>query len=395
MNHLKDSIQKLTNEYHPKNVAIRRYLHQNPELSFQEHQTAKRIEEELTSLGIPVFTGVGGTGVIGLIEGGKPGKTIGIRAELDALPVNETTGVDFASSIPGVMHACGHDIHMANLTGAARVLNDLKADLQGIVLLVYQPGEELLPGGALRIIESEVFRNHKPQVMIGLHILPELSMGKVGFHSGPYMASGDEIYINVKGKGGHAALPHTYNNPIPIASQLIVALQQGVHPNLESDTPSILAFGRFIASGATNVIPDEVKIEGTFRTMDEHWRLQAHQKIKRIVKDVAEGNGASCEVEIRKGYPSVVNNPEYTDLLVQLSSELIGEHNVIDLPVRMTTDDFAYYSQQIPSVYFRVGVKNEGEEPKSLHSGNLLVNDNVLKHSVAITAWLVASLLSK
>jgi len=385
----------LTADDFPALVSRRRHLHKYPELSFHEHETAKRIAKELESIGIPTFSGIAVTGVIGVIEGAKPGKTIGIRAELDALPIDEKTNLDYASANPGVMHACGHDIHMANLIGAAKVLWELRNEISGKILLIFQPGEELLPGGAKSIMESEVFKQNQPDMMMGLHILPELPIGKVGFRAGPYMASGDEIYVKVGGKGGHAALPQTYNNPIPIASQIIVALQQGVKPKDNSEISSILAFGKVEAKGATNVIPNEVAIEGTFRTMDEEWRRFAHKEIERIATTVAESFGATCEVEIKKGYPSLINDPELTNCALSLSREILGDQNVVELPLRMTTDDFAYYSLQIPSVYFRLGVGIEGKETESLHSSSLNVDDNVLKQSVGVTVWLTINILSK
>jgi amidohydrolase len=262
------------------------------------------------------------------------------------------------------------------------------------VLLVFQPGEELLPGGALKIIESEVFKKNMPDIMLGLHILPELQSGVIGFRPGAYMASGDEIYLNVKGKGGHAALPHTFIDPVLIASHIIVGLQQIASRKGPSDIPTVLSFGKISSNGANNVIPDEVQIEGTFRTMNEEWRAKAHQEIVRISTGIATSMGGECVVEIRNGYPSLSNNPKLTNLASQLAKEYYDENTVVELPLRMTTDDFAYYAKEIPSVYFRVGSGFPDKEVMNLHSGKLEVNEYVLEHSAGFSAWLIYNMLS-
>ena len=394
MSNLKENINQLSNKYFQQIVDLRHYLHLNPELSFKEFETSKRIAEELKRIGIPTFTGIGGTGVIGFIEGATPGKTIGIRAELDALPILENTGLPFTSKNPGAMHACGHDVHMASLVGTANLLWQLRNEIKGNVLLIFQPGEELLPGVAKEIIGSEVFLKNKPDFMLGLHIQPDLPFGYAGFRTGPYMASGDEIYLTVKGKGGHAALQNTYINPITIASEIIVALQQEVAPPKELDIPSVLAFGKFIGNGATNVIPNEVNIEGTFRTMNEKWRADAHRLIETIATRIAKNKNAVCEVEIRNGYPSITNNHELTVRASKLAEEFVCKENVAELPLRMTTDDFAYYSALIPSTYFRIGTMQEKTEPASLHSDKLIVDDSILKISVGLTTWITINLLT-
>lgn len=390
-----ETIKKFSSEYYNQIVALRRYLHRNPELSFNEFKTSKRIAEELISIGIPIYQGIGETGIIGIIEGGKPGQTIGFRAELDALPINEETEHEFSSVSPNIMHACGHDVHMASLLGVARVLWHIRAELKGKVLLVFQPGEELLPGGALKVIESEVFKSNKPDVMLGLHILPELQAGMVGFRPGIYMASGDEIYLTVKGKGGHAALPHTVIDPVLIASHIIVGLQQIASRKGPSDIPTVLSFGKISSNGANNVIPDEVQIEGTFRTMDEDWRAKAHQEIVRIATGIASSMGGECVVEIRNGYPSLSNNPRLTGFASDRAKEYYGESAVVELPIRMTTDDFAHYSKEIPSVYFRVGSGFPDKGVMNLHSGKLEINEHVLEHSSGFSAWLIYSILNK
>lgn len=388
-----ETIRNISTQHIRNVINLRRELHRFPELSFQEVNTAKRIEEELKSIGVPFVTSVNGTGVIGIIEGGSTGKTLAIRAELDALPINEETGLEFSSIYPGVMHACGHDVHMANLIGVAKTLWEIRSKLKGKILLVFQPGEELLPGGALGVIESEVFQNNFPDVMLGLHILPELPLGTVGFKSGFYMASGDEVYITVHGKGGHAALPHTLIDPVLISSHIIVALQQVVSRKGPSSVPSVLSFGKITSNGANNVIPNEVFIEGTFRTMDETWRKKAHQEIEQIATGIAKGMGGECDVEIRQGYPTLFNNPELTRFAADVAEEFLGSERVVELPIRMTTDDFAHYAARIPSVYFRVGAAIEGQS-SSLHSAKLVISEDIFEHSVGLTALIIYSILN-
>ncbi|MFO8023178.1 MAG: M20 family metallopeptidase [Perlabentimonas sp.] len=384
-------IKSLSQQHNQYILGLYRYLHSSPELSFKEFNTSKKIAHELETIGIPVYRVGEGTGVLGIIQGEKPGPTIGFRAELDALPIQETTGLDFASKNPGVMHACGHDVHMANLIGAAKVLWELRHNIHGSILLVFQPGEELLPGGALDIIRSDVFQKNKPDIMMGLHILPEMKTGEVGFRPGPYMASGDEIYLTVKGKGGHAALPHTLIDPVVIASNIVVGLQQIVSRKSPSTVPTVLSFGKFMADGATNVIPDEVHIEGTFRTMDEEWRADAHQTIRALAAGIAKASGGNCIVNIKQGYPSVFNNPGLTSEAQRLAKEYLGDKKVLSLPIRMTTDDFARYALEIPSVYFRIGVGSD--ENSSLHTSNLRINEHVFEQSVGLTAWIITQLL--
>jgi amidohydrolase len=374
-------------------VSLRRYLHQYPELSFQEYKTSNRIAQELQNIGIPHITGIGGTGVIGLIEGSLEGPTIALRAELDALPIQEENINDYTSKLPNVMHACGHDVHMANLIGTSKILWNLRDRVKGKVLLIFQPGEELLPGGAKSIIESNFFQSNKPDIALGLHVLPEMDAGVVGFRPGPYMASGDEVYITVKGKGGHAALPHTLVDPILIASHIIVGLQQLVSRNCPASIPTVLSFGKIIGNGANNIIPSEVNIEGTFRTMDETWRVKAHKLIEEIAAGIAKSMGGDCIVEIRKGYPSLINSPELTHKAIKIAQQYLGKEKVLELPIRMTTDDFGYYAQIVPSVYFRIGVGFPDGNIFSLHNGKFDVNEYVLEHSTGLLAWLTINLL--
>lgn len=392
---LSKRIKQLSIDYNSRIIELYQELHANPELSFQEYGTAARVSRFLEKIGIPYEQGVAETGVVGIIQGGKPGPVIAIRAELDALPVYEKTNLEFTSRNEGVMHACGHDLHMANLLGAAMILNDLRAEINGGVLLVFQPAEELLPGGALDIIQSEIFSDNKPDFMMALHVLPELEAGKVGFRPGPYMASGDEVYIKVKGKGGHAALRNTIIDPIVIASRIVIELQRINQQGVDQNIPTVLSIGKFIAEGATNIIPDEVNMEGTFRTMNEDWRYRVHELIRSISESIATEMGGECLVDIIGGYPSVVNNLELTEMVTSKAATFLGNENVVELPLRMTTDDFAYYSQIIPSVYFRAGVGFPNLTESRLHSGTFVPNTDALETSVALTAWLAMSILNQ
>ncbi len=383
-----DSIKEHSDNLFSLTKGYWHHLHANPEISFNEKQTSTFIAGVLKENNIVVYEHINGNGLIGIIEGPKPGKTIGIRAELDALPINENTNLPFSSSNKGVMHACGHDIHMASLLGAAITINRLKQQLNGKVVLIFESGEEQIPGGAKQIIDSNIFQSNLPDAMLTFHVLPELVAGKAGFREGQYMASGDEIHITVKGKGGHAALPHTTINPILIASRLLLNLKDFIDRETPSHIPSILSFGKIVANGATNVIPDEVLIEGTFRTMEEGWRKDAHLLIEKISKETCQALGGDCHIDIRKGYPSIYNNPEICRQAKFYTQLFLGDSNVIDLDRRMTTDDFAYFSQTIPSVFFRLGVGFDNGDKHQLHRSNFIANEEILKHSSDLLAWL-------
>lgn len=389
MHNLKELIHNLAKEYYPRVVQYRRVIHRNPELSFKEELTSKYIQSILSSEGIEIIPLSTYHSFIAVVVGNGEGKTIGIRAELDALPVMENSNVDFASKNDGVMHACGHDIHMATAIGVALIINRIKKHWSGRVVFVFESGEEQLPGGALSVLESDGFKLVMPDIMLGLHVLPEIEAGMVGFCAGRYMASGDEVYLTVKGKGGHAALPHTLIDPVVIASNIILNLQTIVSRSAPALVPTVLSFGKVEANGATNIIPSEVKIEGTFRTMDEGWRGKAHSLIEMNAIGIAKSMGGNCEVEIRKGYPSVYNNLVLTESAKKLASDLIGPDKVIELEPRMTTDDFAYFSQQIPSVFFRIGVGFPKLEHSQLHSSVFLANEDSLQTSIPLMTWLI------
>ena len=327
-----------------------------------------------------------------MIKGKNPdSRTIALRGDMDALPIQEENTIDYKSMNDGVMHACGHDVHTSCLLGAARILNELKEEWEGTIKLIFQPGEEKLPGGASLMIKEGVLENPRPQNVIGQHVFPELEVGKVGFKSGMYMASADEVYVTVKGKGGHAALPYAVIDPIYIASNIIVSLQQIVSRNARPDIPTVLSFGKIRGEGATNVIPDEVKIEGTFRTMNEEWREKAHIRMKELAEGIAKSMGGECEFEVRKGYPFLVNDEETTRRSKEAAVEYLGKENVVDLNLRMTGEDFAYFSQVAPGCFYRLGVRNEKENITSnLHTPTFNVDEESLKVGMGLMAYIAA-----
>ena len=339
----------------------REHLHQHPELSYQEVETMRFVSEKLTQLGISHETGVGGTGVVALIQSEKNlgNSCIALRADLDALPIIEENEVPYKSKVPGVMHACGHDVHTAILLGAAEILNEIKDDLPFPVKLIFQPGEEKNPGGATYMIRDKVLENPRVDKMYALHVFPDLPVGELGFHAGRYMASCDEIYITVNGKGGHGATPHQCIDPIVIGANIILQLQQLVSRKCDPKIPCVLSFGHFEALGATNIIPSKAILKGTFRTMDENWREQALKLVEQQVRDIAVAHGATVDIEISKGYPCVENDIALTNELAIKAKELIGNDKVHDLPIRLTSEDFAFYSQLVPACFFRLGVRNE------------------------------------
>ncbi|MFN3316509.1 MAG: M20 family metallopeptidase, partial [Raineya sp.] len=358
---LKEKIRGLAKEYFSEVQANRRHLHSHPELSFQEYETAKFIAQKLQEYQISFQAGVAGTGLVAYIEGKNPdSKLTALRADIDALPITEANEVPYKSKNTGVMHACGHDVHTASLLGAARILQSLKNEFEGTIKLLFQPGEEKIPGGASLMIQEGVL-NPKPQAVIGQHVMPLLPVGMVGFREGMYMASADELYVRVIGKGGHGAMPENCIDPVLIASHIVIALQQIVSRNAPPKIPSVLSFGKVIAQGATNIIPNEVYMEGTFRTFDEAWRSQAHQKMIKIAQSIAEGMGGACEFEVRRGYPFLKNNPELTQKTKQAAISYLGEENVVDLDIWLAAEDFAYYSQVADACFYRLGTRNESK----------------------------------
>ncbi|QQS50118.1 MAG: amidohydrolase [Bacteroidota bacterium] len=392
---ISQKIKELATAFLDDTIQIRRYLHQHPELSFQEHHTSAFIKQKLDELGIPYTGGYVETGILAKIEGLNPQKKIvALRADMDALPVVEENQVDYISQNTGVMHACGHDVHSACLLGAAKILQQFRNDFEGTILLVFQPAEEKLPGGAKLMLEQGIFDAIKPDLIIGQHVMPGLQVGKVGFRSGMYMASADEIYLTVKGKGGHAAMPHQLVDTVLVASHIIVALQQVVSRNAYAAIPSVLSFGKVDAPGATNIIPREVKIEGTFRTMDEKWRYEAHQKITKIATTLAESMGATCEVDIEVGYPCLVNDAGITTEASKLAMEILGKEQVVELDLRMTSEDFAFFSQQYPATFYRLGISGaEAKVVSPLHSPTFNIDEKALETGMATMAYLALGFL--
>lgn len=390
MTEIKELILKKARDLGKEVTRIRRYFHMSPELAYEEYETASFICSYLDQLGIPYRKGIAGTGVIGEIKGDKPdSRIIGLRAELDALPITEKNTTEYSSKNSGKMHACGHDAHLAMLLGAANILNSLKESFSGTVLLIFQPGEELAPGGAKLMIESGAFENQKPEIVLAQHVLPELETGKVGYRAGKYMASSDEIYISVIGKGGHAALPALTTDQIYIASKLIVSLKDSVaKAAADNKIPTVLGIGRIKGDGATNVIPDRVEIAGTFRTFDEKWRKNAKQMIKDISAAVAAEYNVEIEVKIVHGYPVLVNDEKLAAKAIELSSGMFGRDKVELFDLRMSSEDFAFFTEKYPSLYFRVGIRKVGAAIKMLHTSGFDIDEDGLTTGVANMSWL-------
>lgn len=386
----KNQIQQLAKQYAPFAKEIRHYLHQNPELSFEEYNTQKYIHNQLINIGITEIKTLANTGIVALIKGKNPdSKTIALRADMDALPIQEQNNVAYKSINEGVMHACGHDVHSACLLAAAAVLFQLKEHWEGTIKLIFQPGEEKLPGGASKMISEGVLKTPTVNTIIGQHVMPSLSVGKVGFRSGLYMASTDEIYITIIGKGGHGAMPHMNIDPVLISAQLIVALQQLVSRWNNPTIPCVLSFGKVIANGATNVIPNEVKIEGTFRTMNEEWRNEAKLRMKKLAEELVSGMGGTCEFTIVHGYPYLQNDESVTNRAKEAAQEYLGKDNVVDLEMRMTAEDFAFYSQEIPSTFYRLGTRNESKNITSeVHTPTFDIDEDALEIGIGVMAWM-------
>lgn len=391
---LKEDIKFLSKQIFPKAVANRRYLHANPELSFEEFETSVFIQNKLDEIGIP-WEIMANTGVVALLKGNLPSNNVlALRADIDALPIHEVAGREYGSRNAGKMHACGHDAHTSSLLGAAEILNTLKDKFGGTIKFIFQPGEEKLPGGASIMIKEGVLENPNPSAVIGQHVMPMIEMGKIGFRSGKYMASSDEIYVKVKGKGGHGAQPQQNIDPIVITAHIITALQQIVSRIADPKIPSVLSFGKIIAEGATNVIPDEVYLEGTFRTFSEDWRLKAHEKMKKMAVGIAESMDASCDFEIRKGYPVLVNEESLTEQTRTYAEDYVGKENVVDLDLWLAAEDFAFYSQQVPACFYRLGTGNKERGITSpVHTSTFDIDENALELSTGLMAYLAVKQL--
>ena len=392
---MKEKIKLLAKKFHPEIVSFRRHLHQHPELSFHEFNTQKYVEEQLNLFGI-AHQRLANTGVVALLEGKNPSKkVIALRADMDALPILETNKVEYKSQNSGVMHACGHDVHTSSLLGVAKILSELKNEFEGTVKFIFQPGEEKLPGGASLMIKEGVLENPKPNAVLGQHVMPQIAAGKVGFRKGLYMASTDEIYVKVKGKGGHGAMPHLNIDPVMITAYMLVALQQVVSRFAKPSVPSVLSFGKVIANGATNVIPDEVYLEGTFRTLNEAWRDEAHVRMKKMAEGIAESMGGHCEFNIVRGYPFLVNDEELTDRTRKYAEDYLGKENIEDLEIWMAAEDFSFYSQQAAACFYRLGVRNESKGIISpVHTSTFDIDEKALETGMGLMAWLAVKELA-
>jgi amidohydrolase len=370
---------------------VRMHLHQYPELSFKEYETTQYILSQLSDLDIECVQGPLETGVTAIIRGRDPRtKVIALRADIDALPIQENSIKEYVSKHDGVMHACGHDVHTACLLGAAAILNSIRTEFDGTIKLVFQPGEEVLPGGAKLLIEKGILKKPDVELIFGQHVHPSLPAGQVGFKSGMFMASTDELHITIIGKGGHAAMPNEYSNPIVVASKIVDQLTQ--HFMLEKqkeDIPTVFAIGDIHAHGATNVIPDICSLKGTFRTMDESWRKEAHEYIQKTIHEICRNHSVQAEVQIIKGYPVLFNHVTLTEKAKSAAKNYLGDENVIDLPIRMTAEDFAYYSQEIPACFYRLGTNFNNEKyTVGVHNNTFDIDERALELGAGLMAWL-------
>jgi amidohydrolase len=386
---MKERIQQLAKDIFDDVLANRRHLHSHPELSFEETETSAFIAKKLDELGL-TYERMAGNGLVSLIKGDKPSdKVIALRGDMDALPILEANDVPYKSQNEGVMHACGHDVHTSSLLGVAKILTEIKGEFGGTIKLIFQPAEEKLPGGASLMIKEGVLENPKPQAVVGQHVMPLIDAGKVGFRAGQYMASTDELYVTVRGKGGHGAQPQQNIDPVIITAHILTALQTIISRNSDPKSPSVLSFGKVIANGATNVIPNEVYLEGTFRAMDEAWRADAHIKMKKLAEGIAESMGGTCEFDVRKGYPFLINEPVLTASVREFAEDYLGKENVLDLDIWMAAEDFAYFSQAADACFYRLGTRNESRGiTSSVHTPTFDIEETELETSVGLMAYI-------
>jgi amidohydrolase len=391
-----EQIKSLSQKYFSKVLEVRRHLHKFPELSFHEYETSAYIQRQLKEAGIEFTNGYVKTGIIALIKGKNPEKkTILLRGDMDALPIDEKNETEYKSCNKGVMHACGHDVHSACVLGTALILNELRNEWEGTVKIMFQPGEEVLPGGANLMVKEGVLENPKVDKALALHVFPSMETGKVGFKAGMYMASTDELYLTVNGKGGHAAMSGEYVNPLLIASEILLEINKKfMEPGSLKGTkgeniPTVVAFGKINGKGATNVIPDKVELEGTFRTMNEEWRNEVHEKLKKIVGEISSEYKIPSELRIEKGYPFLVNDEHVTNSSIKAAQEYLGKENVEELPLRMTAEDFAFITQKVPSCFFRLGTGNKLKGITSgVHTATFDIDEKALETGVGMLAWL-------
>jgi hippurate hydrolase len=392
---LLEKIKSLAKQHQAENVSIRRHLHANPELSYQEFETSKYVQAQLKAIGIP-FTVIATTGVLGIIEGKNPSKrVVALRADMDALPIIEENKVDYISTKEGVMHACGHDVHTTILLGAAKILWSLREEFEGTIKLLFQPGEEKNPGGASYMIRDGALKNPEPAGIVGLHVHPGLNHGKLSFRKGRVMASADELYVSIKGPGGHAATPHQTVDTVLVAAQLITSLQTIIARNRDPQNPSVLSICSVHGGNTTNVIPTEVKLMGTFRAMDEVWRFKAHELMMQQAKGLSLATGAEIDFKVDVGYPTVDNEPIITEAAWKLADAYMGASNVEETEKRMGAEDFGYYSQVIPGCFFRLGVRNESKGIiHNVHTPNFNIEEESIENGVGMMAWLGTQLFA-
>jgi len=389
MSELVKNIKSMSESFFEEIRTCRRHLHQYPELSFEEYHTADFIENKLREIGIENIQRIAKTGVTFLLEGWGPGKNIALRADIDALPILEKNGINYKSKFEGLMHACGHDVHTSCLIGVAKILSQLKSEFKGSVKFIFQPGEEKTPGGASLLIKEGILKNPIPKTILGQHVMPFIDVGKVGFRSGKYMASSDEIYLTIEGKGGHAAMPEKLVDPVIITSHILIALQQIVSRKSSPKIPSVLSFGNISGKGATNVIPDYVDVAGTLRTFDEKWRAEALMLITHMAEGIAASMGAKCKVRIEKGYPYLFNDPAYTDRNISAAQEYLGAENIVDLDLWMASEDFSFYSQSVEGCFYRLGTRNEAKSIISgVHTPYFNIDEDAMKIGMGLMSWL-------
>ncbi|PAE90661.1 M20 metallopeptidase family protein [Shouchella clausii] len=354
---MQESLFKKLESLYPEMVELRRDFHAEPELAFEEEVTPRKIASYLQNLGIDVRTQVGGRGVVGTIKGKKPGKTVALRADFDALPIQEETGLPFASKIPGKMHACGHDGHTATLLVLAKALVAMRDELEGTVVLIHQFAEEFAPGGAIAMIEDGCLDG--VDAIFGTHLWSPLPYGEVGYSYDRLMAASDRFEVNIQGKGGHGALPHETVDAVMVGSSIALMLQQLVSRNVNPLEPAVVTIASFHAEGAFNVISDTAKLEGTVRTFSESVQDQLIARMEETIKGVCEASGATYSFTYAKGYPAVVNNSKMTELLMETAASFHPAEKLHEIEPVMGGEDFSYYLQRVPGAFFFTGAGNE------------------------------------